>query len=133
MQTRSGWKSIYTCTGQPEENDGSVDYSNITIKSEPADFTLFTDIRYRKKVMHMILEGCQGKPQIQIMEKVCPQCGHEIEIFSIDTEAVCENCGYVIYNDTLTCVEWCKYSKKCFGEEAYNSLIKAAMRRKGII
>ncbi len=78
----------------------------------------------------MIMEGCQGKPQIRIMEKTCPQCGHEIEIFSIDTEAVCENCGYVIYNDTLTCVEWCKYSKKCFGEEAYNNLMKIVERRK---
>ena len=41
----------------------------------------------------MIMEGCKGKPQISIMDKICPQCGHEIEIFSIDTEAVCENCG----------------------------------------
>lgn len=49
----------------------------------------------------MIMEGCQGKPQISIMDKICPQCGHEIEIFSIDTEAVCENCGFTIYNDTL--------------------------------
>ena len=53
----------------------------------------------------MIMEGCQGKPQISIMDKICPQCGHEIEIFSIDTEAVCENCGFTIYNDTLTCVQ----------------------------
>ena len=52
----------------------------------------------------MIMEGCKGKPQISIMDKICPQCGHEIEIFSIDTEAVCENCGFTIYNDTLTCV-----------------------------
>ena len=61
----------------------------------------------------MIMEGCQGKPQISIMDKICPQCGHEIEIFSIDTEAVCENCGFTIYNDTLTCVQWCKYAKQC--------------------
>ena len=46
----------------------------------------------------MIMEGCQGKPQIQVLEKTCPQCGHEIEIFTVDTEAVCENCGFVIYN-----------------------------------
>ena len=51
----------------------------------------------------MIMEGCQGKPQISIMDKICPQCGHEIEIFSIDTEAVCENCGFTIYNDTDLC------------------------------
>lgn len=28
----------------------------------------------------MILEGCQGKPRTpEILEKVCPQCGSEIE------------------------------------------------------
>ncbi len=71
----------------------------------------------------MIMEGCQGKPQIRIMEKTCPQCGHEIEIFSVDTEAVCENCGYVIYNDTLSCVQWCKYAKQCVGEQTYERLM----------
>ncbi len=74
----------------------------------------------------MIFEGCQGKPQLKIMEKTCPHCGHEIEIFSVDTQAVCENCGYVIYNDALTCVQWCQYARKCFGDEAYESLMKAA-------
>ena len=78
----------------------------------------------------MIMEGCQGKPQISIMDKICPQCGHEIEIFSIDTEAVCENCGFTIYNDTLTCVQWCKYAKQCFGDTAYEALMKAARIQK---
>ena len=66
----------------------------------------------------MIMEGCQGKPQISIMDKICPQCGHEIEIFSIDTEAV------------LTCVQWCKYAKQCFGDTAYEALMKAARIQK---
>ena len=78
----------------------------------------------------MIMEGCQGKPQTQVLEKACPQCGHEIEIFTVDTEAVCENCGFVIYNDTLSCVQWCKYARKCFSDEAYENLMKAAERQK---
>lgn len=78
----------------------------------------------------MIMEGCQGKPQISIMEKKCPHCGHEIEIFSVDTEAVCENCGFVIYNDTLTCVQWCKYARQCFGDKAYENLMLAAQKRR---
>ena len=78
----------------------------------------------------MIMEGCQGKPQTQVLEKACPQCGHEIEIFTVDTEAVCENCGFVIYNDTLSCVQWCKYARNCFGDEAYENLMKAAERQK---
>ena len=56
----------------------------------------------------MILEGCQGKPRTpEILEKVCPQCGSEIELFTCDTQAVCEHCGFVVYNDTLSCVQWC--------------------------
>ena len=45
----------------------------------------------------MILEGCQGKPRTpEILEKVCPQCGSEIELFTCDTQAVCEHCGLVV-------------------------------------
>ena len=53
----------------------------------------------------MIVEGCQGKPRTPtIIEKTCPHCGHLIEMFSIDTQMACENCGFVAYNDTLSCV-----------------------------
>ena len=35
----------------------------------------------------MIMEGCQGKPRTPtISEKICPNCGNPIEIFSTDTE-----------------------------------------------
>ena len=71
-----------------------------------------------------ILSGCQGKPQLSIMDKVCPNCGHEIEMFSIDTEARCEHCGTVIYNDLLSCTQWCKYAKKCVGEETYAQMMR---------
>ena len=57
----------------------------------------------------MIFEGCQGKPRTPTLEeKRCPRCGSLIEIFSVDTEAVCEKCGQVIYNDALSCVQWQK-------------------------
>ena len=73
----------------------------------------------------MIYEGCQGKPRTPtISEKVCPQCGEIIELFSIDTEVACEKCGFVAYNDTLSCVQWCKYAKQCVGEEIYNKMME---------
>ena len=78
----------------------------------------------------MIMEGCQGKLQIKIMERTCPQCGHEVEIFSIDTQVACENCGFVIYNDTLTCVQWCKYARKCMGDEMVERLLAVARQKK---
>ncbi len=78
----------------------------------------------------MIMEGCQGKPQLKIIDKTCPNCGAEVEIMSVDTEAVCEKCGFTIYNDTLNCVQWCKYAKKCVGEEMYEHMMKIAERMK---
>ena len=72
----------------------------------------------------MIMHGCQAKPKTPtIIEKVCPQCGHEIEMFSIDTEMVCEHCGFVAYNDPLSCVQWCKHARKCVGDEMYEQML----------
>lgn len=79
----------------------------------------------------MIVQGCQGKPRTPtIIEKVCPQCGELIEMFSIDTQAVCEKCGFVAYNDTLSCVQWCKYARQCVGEEMYNHMMQIAENQK---
>ena len=72
----------------------------------------------------MMLEGCQGKPRTPtIHEKVCPNCGEIIELFSIDTSVACEKCGFVAYNDTLSCVQWCAHAKKCVGEEMYQQMM----------
>ena len=79
----------------------------------------------------MILGGCQGKPRTPtIHEKTCPQCGSVIEMFSIDTEMACEKCGFVAYNDSLSCVQWCKYAKQCVGEEMYNAMMEIAQQQK---
>ena len=68
----------------------------------------------------MVHGGCQAKPRTPtIQEKVCPNCGSIIELFSIDTQMACEKCGFVAYNDTLSCVQWCQYAKQCVGEEMY--------------
>ena len=79
----------------------------------------------------MIHEGCQGKPRTPtIIEKICPQCGELIEMFSIDTQMACEKCGFVAYNDTLSCVQWCKYAKQCVGEEMYEAMMQIAEQQK---
>lgn len=79
----------------------------------------------------MIMEGCQAKPRTPTLsEKTCPQCGQIIELFSTDTEVVCENCGFVAYNDSLSCVQWCKYARKCVGDEMYETLMKIAAAQK---
>jgi len=79
----------------------------------------------------MIMEGCQARPRTpEIIEKVCPVCGSLIEMFSIDTEMACENCGFVAYNDALSCVQWCQYAKDCVGEEMYEQMMKIAASQK---
>ena len=79
----------------------------------------------------MIMEGCQGQPKTPtIHEKICPQCGNIIEIFSVDTEVACDKCGFVAYNDTLSCVQWCAYAKSCVGEEMYEQMMKIAALQK---
>ena len=71
----------------------------------------------------MIMDGCQGKPRTPTLEeKICPQCGAVIEVFSSDTEVACDNCGFVVYNDSLSCVQWCKYARKCVGDELYEKI-----------
>ncbi len=79
----------------------------------------------------MMFEGCQGRPRTpEILEKTCPNCGALIEMFTIDTEMACEKCGFVAYNDTLSCVQWCQYAKQCVGEEMYAYMMEIAKNQK---
>jgi len=79
----------------------------------------------------MIMDSCQGKPRTPtIEEKYCPQCGSVIEIFSTDTQVPCEKCGFVAFNDSLSCVQWCKYARQCVGDEMYEHLMEIAAAQK---
>lgn len=79
----------------------------------------------------MILHGCQAKPRTPTLsEKTCPRCGNIIELFSIDTQVACESCGFVAYNDQLSCVQWCAHARKCVGDETYERLMAIAAMQK---
>ena len=79
----------------------------------------------------MTYTGCQSKSkEITLTERVCPHCGNIIELFSVDTEVACDKCGFVAYNDTLSCVQWCKYAKQCVGEKMYESMMAIAKKQK---
>lgn len=44
----------------------------------------------------------------------CPNCGAEVEIWSDESEIVCDNCGALVTRDVApSCLEWCKYADKC--------------------
>ena len=81
----------------------------------------------------MIMHGCQARPKTPtIHEKICPNCGSVIELFSIDTQMACEKCGFIAYNDTLSCVQWCEYARQCVGDEMYEQMMKVAQQQKEI-
>jgi len=61
-----------------------------------------------------------GTPTLKI--KKCPECGNEVEIFSNDVKVKCDKCGFEIYNDVESCIQWCKYAKACVGEQLYRKL-----------
>jgi hypothetical protein len=60
----------------------------------------------------------RGTPSLTI--KACPQCGGDVEVFSIDLKVACDNCGFVVYNNIQSCVQWCRYALDCVGEEIYH-------------
>lgn len=75
----------------------------------------------------MLFEGCQSRSkEIVIEEKKCPNCGEIVELASDDVAVECDNCGFTIYNDTLSCVLWCEHARECVGEEMYEKLIQIA-------
>ncbi|MGQ9825930.1 MAG: arsenate reductase/protein-tyrosine-phosphatase family protein [Desulfotomaculales bacterium] len=56
--------------------------------------------------------------------KKCPECGGEVEVFSNDVRVRCDRCGFTVYNDVASCIQWCKYARECVGEELYRKLKK---------
>jgi len=78
-----------------------------------------------KKEAPAMFDKCPGAANIRtptLTIKKCPECGAEVEIFSTDMKAECDNCGFTIYTDLQSCIQWCKYAEKCLGEELYQKL-----------
>jgi len=62
----------------------------------------------------------KGTPTLEI--KVCPKCQNEVELFSTDVQVECKNCGFTVYNNIQSCVQWCESARECVGEEMYERL-----------
>ena len=72
-----------------------------------------------------MLDKCPGTATIlqpKILLKKCPECGETVEMVSTDFKANCDKCGFTIYNDVATCVQWCEYARECVGDEVYERL-----------
>ena len=67
-----------------------------------------------------LIDGCPGAANMKtptLAVRKCPQCGGEVEIFSNEVSAACGRCGFVIYNDTASCIRWCRFAEECVGPE----------------
>jgi len=74
-----------------------------------------------------MFDNCPGAAHIRtptIIVKKCPECDNEVEIFSNEMLTKCTRCGFTIYSDLESCVQWCKYAVECVGEEMYQKLKK---------
>lgn len=75
--------------------------------------------------MSVLFDKCPGAISLRgtptLTEKICPECGEIIEIFSIDTQVQCE-CGFVAYNNIQSCVSWCSHARECVGDEMYEKI-----------
>jgi hypothetical protein len=43
-------------------------------------------------------KGVEDSITPKLIELVCPKCGADLEMFSIDEKVVCE-CGHIVYNE----------------------------------
>jgi hypothetical protein len=57
--------------------------------------------------------------------KVCPVCGGDIDLFSTEMQGVCDKCGFTAFNDTKSCVKWCKYARECVGDALYDKMMNS--------
>ena len=71
------------------------------------------DIRSEVRIKFSRDKSYFGKGTVMLLEEI-EKCGN--------VRTACENCGFVAFNDALTCAKWCKYAEKCLGPEAYERL-----------
>jgi len=65
----------------------------------------------------------QDKRNLKIEIITCPSCGYQIEIFSDEVKVKCPKCKNFACRTRLpSCIDWCKASKECIGQDKYNVL-----------
>lgn len=69
----------------------------------------------------MLEHFCPGssslRKDITLTIKICPECGADVELFSIDKKVACDKCGFVVYNNLQSCIQWCRYAEQCVGAD----------------
>lgn len=68
---------------------------------------------------------CPGQDMrnLRVSLHKCPNCGHEVEIFSDETRVRCPKCKTMVYKEQVpSCINWCAHAKECLGEERWKQL-----------
>lgn len=78
---------------------------------------------------------CPGAANLRtptITIKKCPDCGSDVELFSIDMKMDCPGCGRPVFNNIGSCIEYCKYAEQCLGPELYSKFKKRGKSEKEV-
>lgn len=68
--------------------------------------------------------GVKDLVQPRIIIRTCPSCGSDVEFFSDEAEAICPNCGKLVYREvTSSCISWCPYALQCIADLKNRKLI----------
>ena len=72
-----------------------------------------------------MIPKCPGQDnrylKIEILQ--CLNCGYNLEIFSDELKIKCPKCKTLVCRVKLpSCVDWCKVSRECIGEEKWKQL-----------
>lgn len=60
----------------------------------------------------------------QIVVKICPFCGEEVEFFEFEAEQICPKCGGKVRREASeSCISWCSYADQCIRDLEEKGLI----------
>jgi ribosomal protein S27AE len=68
---------------------------------------------------------CPGQDirNLKVSIHKCPNCGHDVEIFSDETRIKCKKCGTMVFKEKVpSCISWCSAARQCLGEERWKQL-----------
>jgi hypothetical protein len=87
----------------------------------------------------MSFKRCPGsmafsQPKIELVR--CPYCGNDAEVWSDEADGTCANCGLTVCRTaTQSCIDWCKYSRECLGDEEFKRYqnLKTRLRKDALL
>jgi predicted RNA-binding Zn-ribbon protein involved in translation (DUF1610 family) len=82
----------------------------------------------------MVIEyKCPGvalNREVKVEIRKCLSCNYGVEMFSDENVVKCPKCGSEVRREeTPSCINWCKYARKCLGERKWADLMRDIEKR----